>query len=88
MDERSTKRIMDEMEQTLVELHHTFEEKLWTPYHSHDLNELLIKFTKNELSEIRKLYDITGVSHLNKTKLAEVLVNEIPARIPDKLFRS
>lgn len=85
MDERSNKRVMDEMEQTLVKLHHTFEEKLWTPYHSHDLHDILIKFTKNELSEIRKMYAITGVSQLNKTKLAEVLVNEIPARIPDKL---
>ncbi|VXC31172.1 conserved hypothetical protein [Bacillus sp. 349Y] len=85
VDQRPTKRITDEMEQTLVELHHTFEEKLWTPYHSRDFHQMVIGLTKNELSEIRKLYDITGVSQLNKTKLAEVLVNEIPARIPDKL---
>ncbi|MFN2362839.1 MAG: hypothetical protein ABR596_00965 [Halarsenatibacteraceae bacterium] len=54
---------------------------------TNEYKELLMDFTKEELTEIRKMWGFTGLSQLNKEKLAERLVELIPEEIEEWVFR-
>ncbi|MGM0413960.1 MAG: hypothetical protein ACQEQP_02120 [Bacillota bacterium] len=53
----------------------------------HEYKKILMDFTKEELTEIRRKWDFTGLSQLNKEDLAESLVELIPEKIEDWVFR-
>ncbi|MFW5994129.1 MAG: hypothetical protein ACOCQF_03180, partial [Halanaerobiaceae bacterium] len=54
---------------------------------THAYKNLLMDFTKEELTEIRKKWGFTGLSQLNKEDLVESLAELIPEEIEDWVFR-
>ncbi|MDN4525100.1 YecA family protein [Fictibacillus fluitans] len=51
------------------------------------LEKMLVALTKAELDGIRKLYEFSGISSLNKTKLAHELAQLIPAHFDQILYK-
>lgn len=50
-----------------------------------NLIDYLEEMTKNDLTEIRKSYNIKGASKLNKTQLAEKINEEVPGQLKEKI---
>ncbi|PAB57518.1 hypothetical protein CCE28_18615 [Anaeromicrobium sediminis] len=50
-----------------------------------NLNDYLTNMTKTDLTEIRKSYDIKGASKLNKVQLAELISEELPKQLEEKI---
>jgi len=53
---------------------------------TNEYKKLLMDFTKEELTEIRKKWGFSGLSQLNKEDLAESLVELIPEELEDWVF--
>ena len=51
------------------------------------LKPSLLNLTKAELSDLRSLYDLKNISHLNKADLVDRMVKLLPARFPMMLER-
>ncbi|MDF2700485.1 MAG: hypothetical protein K0Q49_2043 [Haloplasmataceae bacterium] len=58
---------------------------LFSFYYEDHLVDMLSQFTKEDLNDIRKLYNIKGLSQLNKTQIVDILSIEIINHLDDIL---